>query len=290
MTDETRGAPGAPRPEGNDPPGPDWWLASDGKWYPPDTRPASTPHGADSKQGPGWWLASDGKWYPPESRSASPPRAPGTVSKGLTGTLRGFLIAGGVLGAIGGVVTINHANTFSRVFGPADAPLSDLASAEDLSGAVLGFFFLAVLTISVLVIVWLYQAYRAVETHHVSGTSWSPGWAVGAWFIPFANFVIPKLVFNEVDRISAAAEEGNVDTWRQRRPLSVSNGWWIAFVVGAVFVAVGGSIVSAQAETVFPDIDLYENGLWIEAIGLFAYGLAGFLGAATVKAIGDRLT
>jgi len=22
---------------------------------------------ADTSQGPGWWLASDGKWYPPES-------------------------------------------------------------------------------------------------------------------------------------------------------------------------------------------------------------------------------
>jgi hypothetical protein len=27
----------------------------------------------ESSQGPGWWLASDGKWYPPESRYLSPP-------------------------------------------------------------------------------------------------------------------------------------------------------------------------------------------------------------------------
>ena len=30
-----------------------WWIASDGRWYPP--------------QGRGWWLASDGNWYPPEA-------------------------------------------------------------------------------------------------------------------------------------------------------------------------------------------------------------------------------
>jgi hypothetical protein len=28
---------------------------------------------SDVAQGPGWWLASDGKWYPPESAPAPPP-------------------------------------------------------------------------------------------------------------------------------------------------------------------------------------------------------------------------
>jgi hypothetical protein len=35
------------------PPKTDWWLASDGQWYPPQPVPTD-----------GWWFASDGKWYP----------------------------------------------------------------------------------------------------------------------------------------------------------------------------------------------------------------------------------
>lgn len=31
---------------------------------------------SDQSQGPGWWLASDGKWYPPESAPASAPPPP----------------------------------------------------------------------------------------------------------------------------------------------------------------------------------------------------------------------
>src|SRR6187401_747773 len=31
---------------------------------------------SDQSQGPGWWLASDGKWYPPESAQVSAPPAP----------------------------------------------------------------------------------------------------------------------------------------------------------------------------------------------------------------------
>lgn len=35
---------------------------------------------SDHQQGPGWWLASDGKWYPP---SAPPPGAPDLTPAGI---------------------------------------------------------------------------------------------------------------------------------------------------------------------------------------------------------------
>jgi hypothetical protein len=31
---------------------------------------------SDTSQGPGWWLASDGKWYPPELWTGPPPSGP----------------------------------------------------------------------------------------------------------------------------------------------------------------------------------------------------------------------
>jgi len=31
---------------------------------------------SDQSQGPGWWVATDGKWYPPQSPSGPPPAAP----------------------------------------------------------------------------------------------------------------------------------------------------------------------------------------------------------------------
>jgi hypothetical protein len=50
-----------PPSEADRPPAPGWWIAADGKWYPPKE--------ADESPGPGWWLASDGKWYAPEERT-----------------------------------------------------------------------------------------------------------------------------------------------------------------------------------------------------------------------------
>ena len=31
---------------------------------------------SDGPQGEGWWQASDGKWYPPSTAPATPPEAP----------------------------------------------------------------------------------------------------------------------------------------------------------------------------------------------------------------------
>lgn len=71
--------------------GPGWWVASDGRWYPPADAPPTGPQPADPQPAdavapdpaaptpttPGWWLASDGNWYPPQPGAA--PAPDGTV-------------------------------------------------------------------------------------------------------------------------------------------------------------------------------------------------------------------
>ena len=44
---------------------------------------------SDESRGPGWWMASDGKWYPPESKpNALPPPSAPTLG---VGSQRAFL-------------------------------------------------------------------------------------------------------------------------------------------------------------------------------------------------------
>jgi hypothetical protein len=95
------GPPGAglrqsdPRSRGGAPGG--WWLASDGKWYPPVESFAVKGSGARVGAGPetpqpaaGWWLASDHKWYGPDFPSGAASAFPAVVSgdesgRGATG-------------------------------------------------------------------------------------------------------------------------------------------------------------------------------------------------------------
>jgi hypothetical protein len=57
---------------------------------------------SEQSQGEGWWLASNGKWYPPESAPA-PPAPPAPPVAGVTYAQRstnGFAIASMVLGIV----------------------------------------------------------------------------------------------------------------------------------------------------------------------------------------------
>ncbi|HUA94949.1 MAG TPA: hypothetical protein VMB82_05420, partial [Acidimicrobiales bacterium] len=63
--------------------GPEWWQASDGRWYPPHLRPGHR----GSPDEPTWWQASDGRWYPPHTnpslRRATPAPATATATPGV---------------------------------------------------------------------------------------------------------------------------------------------------------------------------------------------------------------
>jgi hypothetical protein len=45
---------------------------------------------------------------------------------------------------------------------------------------------------------WMHRAFRNLPALGEQGLRWSPAWAAGGWFIPFANFVIPYLVMREL--------------------------------------------------------------------------------------------
>jgi hypothetical protein len=61
---------------------------------------------SDTSQGPGWWLASDGKWYPPEAAAAAaapavtPPPAP------TSSAARGCIVAAAIAFAALGVIVV----------------------------------------------------------------------------------------------------------------------------------------------------------------------------------------
>jgi len=97
-------------------------------------------------QGPGWWLASDGRWYPPQPRPAYPPQSFGAVSplpqkkSGNHGVLIavlaivGVVLVAGVLGVYFLFRTVS--NSVSDVVGggglncPSAADISSLIGSE----------------------------------------------------------------------------------------------------------------------------------------------------------------
>ncbi len=267
---------------------------------------------SDRPQGEGWWLASDGKWYPPESRPAppAPPAAPWAavprtrLSPGLHTAVRVFLY---LTAAAMGFAVVATAYAIPKMSAWWQAPLlsnaDELAAwerASDVMSGANGLAGLCGLVLFVLLLVWGSQAYRSLERFDATGRSWSSGWAVGGWFIPLGNLVIPRLVMSEIERIPHP-DNGSPpvgDRWLGRPLLGTGLGWWWA-LVGSMVVSVIGAVVMLTATemsgqgsdmiSVITDGTRYRNGMVVSLLASVGTGIALLLGAAYFRSLGERL-
>lgn len=210
---------------------------------------------ADRPRNDDWWLASDGRWYPPELHpgradddAPEPSESPTTggstrVSTRLTYAVTIALMLTSSLFIVTAFYGFRVAGELRDGGSPLSTVIEGATSAEI---AFSGWFALAViafLAAGVLTIAWTVNASRAFDARGASGRRWRGGWTVGSWLIPLANFVLPKLLFNELERISRTPSNGEpvAERWRSRPRSTLGDLWWGLWL---------GGIVTNQASTV----------------------------------------
>lgn len=112
----------------------------------------------------------------------------------------------------------------------------------DLGAASLGsvLFGLATLAVIVLSIIWLY---RVVSNHRALGrqTSWSPGFAIGGWFLPPGLYVIPLLILRENWKAAEPTIPPGSDGWRQVKESPLPWVWFVLYSLVPLALAIAGA-------------------------------------------------
>ena len=154
---------------------------------------------------------------------------------------KGFLAATFILAAfaiISGEMQIALLSRAARGFGigPEEASLNDLR--QGLVGM------LQVLLYSgtgIIFLIWFHRMHRNLPSLGETGLIFTPGWAVGFFFVPFFNLVRPFQAMRELWHGSdpgrleiALASDGSGGQGRLRTPPLV--GWWWALFLAASFV------------------------------------------------------
>jgi hypothetical protein len=118
------------------------------------------------------------------------------------------------------------------------------ASADDLFALMTFLSAPTRLALAVLVIVWSWKAHRAAAGLGAGPRRWASGWAIGGWFIPFANIVIPKLVLSETERIATTPRAGRrlAADWHGRKVSALGTAWWVLFVVSGLLITWAGTL------------------------------------------------
>ena len=144
-----------------------------------------------------------------------------------------------------------------------------LVDARDSLDAALVLVFLAYIPTVVVFLMWMYRASKNLQALDAQGQRFSPRWAVGAWFIPFAHLVVPYKVIAEIWRGSDPESLSEMaSNWKRGRVPALFGWWWGLFLV-ASFVERGLAVGSDQ-----PSSDLLLFQLVIGALlicaGVFA--------------------
>lgn len=143
-----------------------------------------------------------------------------------------------------------------------------------------------VVTIATIILfaMWIYRAAANIVAAEVFGFDYTPGWAVGWYFIPFANLVKPFAAMRQIWNASHG-EEGNA--------LDRGNGllaaWWATWLISNIAANVSLRM-GLQAESV----DTLRLGIQIGAfssvVSLICYPLALMLVTRITSAQKERLT
>ncbi len=133
----------------------------------------------------------------------------------------------------------------------------------------------------ILVIVWLWRSMHNMQAAGRRGARLSPGWAIGAWFIPVANLVLPYLMFQDLWRSSdPRAEPGN--EWRRLPGSPLVAIAWLLWVAGTLAMVVPLVILASSRSTTAGDV------VWLLRVGQFATGAGYALAIPVVRALTDR--
>lgn len=157
-----------------------------------------------------------------------------TLLEGLTALERRTRFVRITLLAFFAISLADMAVVAAEMTGTIDPAASELDLAGSLGALVHVLFALILLVAVVFVAQWIYRAHANLRAAEIDGLSFTPGWAVGWYFIPFANLIKPFQAMRELWNASLALDEGYGSEADPRLKL-----WWGAWIGGNILSNIG---------------------------------------------------
>jgi hypothetical protein len=176
------------------------------------------------------------------------------------------------ISVVGDVRNGNFANIFERA-----------QDADDFVSGANAVFVLVQVVLAVLFIVWTFRAAKNNEALDRRNPRFTSGWAIGGWFIPIANLVIPLMLIQDLWR-GATPEIPRGDTrWRSARGSVLVGLWWTVWILSLARIFAGSSSVDDRAS-----LDEIERSNWIALAGVVVAAIAAVLAVFVVRALARR--
>lgn len=189
-----------------------------------------------------------------------------------------------IAGAAAFAVEMYRYGVLADLAGGANRGSGDRDGADELARLADLVRFVAFLSAGIAFLAWFSRAYRNLGRLGVPGLRYTPGWAVGAWFVPILNLFRPKQIANDIWRASDPQLARRGEGWQGRDVSPWLHWWWAFWVAGGVF---GNQAAFAQLQAKTVSEQLTASSFAIVADILFA--LSAALAIAVVSVVTIRL-
>lgn len=237
-------------------------------WQPP---PMGAPYPASTYGAPGYG-------YSPAARVKP--------LNGLTTAVVALLALTGLMAVWAAVALFHRASVAASDFTPFGAiSFQDLQDADTQVGAAVTLFGLSLIATGVVWIIWQFRF--ATNAQALRGNyGLAPGWAIGGWFIPLANLVLPQYQLFQAAKASDPDLPPGQPAAAGRVPSSVA-AWWIAYDLGAILFS-AGSISRPTENSINFDVDKFIRADRVSAFACLVYIAAAVIAIVMVRALTER--
>jgi len=157
-----------------------------------------------------------------------------------------------------------------------------LVELDDRVGTLNDVFLALILITACAFVTWMFRAAKNSEALGRTSPRFAPGWSIGGWLIPIANFVIPVLIMQDLWRGSDASAGRDDHTWKIGNRSLLVGFWWGCLLFGRLLIAIGGSNVESGS------LDEIQSGIDLQIGGNLLSLSAAVLGVLVVRAITQR--
>lgn len=172
----------------------------------------------------------------------------------------------------------------NRVIDGEGVDVATLESNDDRQSVAAVLLLVAYVAAVVFFIRWFNAAYRNLPLLGQTELRFKPGWAIGAWFVPFLNLWRPKQIANDIWRGSKpGAPTLHRDAWQSAPVPALLGVWWAAWIV-ATYV---GNI-AARAWFGNDTAEDVRAAATIDAVSLVVDIVAAVLAILVVRALTAR--
>ena len=228
----------------------------------------------------------------PYGQTAMPPPAMRSL-KGLAMALTVLFAVVALVDIVAAVARNNRAGLLDDLLdNPLSVEIQDILDADDFVAGTTALHALGAVALVVVLIVWQWRHAKNAEVLGVRGGLGSPGWAIGGWFIPVANFALPGM------QMFRSSKGSDIEARRVGRPpkgAGIIIAWAIVFAIAVLMLASSNAFNNTDDEGNLivestQDVEDAASRDRTAAAGYLVMVAAAVLGIVMVRSLTKRQT